>query len=157
MKSFWQEWKSKSLGSIILERLRSWWELPETPDPWSTEEEQAVRGPDAIPVCHRCITPCNIPEWFCPCCGAAIGPYNNLMPFVRIFSRGEVLRSGVGPEAHFTPFRALAYLSIGLIEYQIFAPIYYIRLYQNYRRTAIPHEPTFDATMESLQAEHQTP
>jgi len=93
-----------------------------------------VRSADAIPVCHRCTTPYELPVWFCPVCGAAVGPYNNLMPYVRIFSIGEALRSGVGPEAHFNRFRVLAYASIGLIEYGMFSPFYFIRLYLNFRK-----------------------
>ena len=72
--------------------------------------------------------------WFCPVCGAAVGPYNNILPFIRIFSIGEALRSGVGPEAHFTPFRTVAYVAIGLTQYGVFAPLYYIRLFLNHRR-----------------------
>jgi hypothetical protein len=56
------------------------------------------------------------------------------MPYVYIFSIGEALRSGVGPEAHFTPFRTVAYVSLGLAEYQILAPLYFLRLYLNYLR-----------------------
>jgi len=80
------------------------------------------------------MTPCDLPVWFCPSCGAAVGPYNNVMEYINIFSVGEALRSGVGPEAHFTPFRTVAYVSIGLAEYTVFAPLYFIRLYRNFKR-----------------------
>ncbi len=130
----WQEWKHRSLGAIVTARIRSWWMVEETPLPWSQAEDAAARASDAIPVCHRCFTPYALPVWFCSCCGSAVGPYNNIMPFVRIFSLGEALRSGVGPSAHFTPFRTLAYVSIGFVEYQIFAPLYFYRLYRNYRK-----------------------
>jgi len=130
----WQEWKTKSLAEIITERLRRWWTSLDTPNPWPRDLDAAVRVRDAIPVCHHCTTPCELPVWFCPACGAAVGPYNNVMPYVYIFSIGEALRSGVGPEAHFTPFRTVAYVFLGLAEYQVFAPLYFVRLYLNHRR-----------------------
>ena len=129
-----QEWTSKSLGRIVVDAVRRWWRELDTPDPWPSDIDAAVRAPNAIPVCHHCTTPCELPVWFCPACGAAIGQYNNVLPFIRIFSIGEALRSGVGPEAHFTPFRALAYVSLGLMQYGLFAPLYLIRLFLNYRR-----------------------
>ena len=153
--SFWQEWKYRSLGEIFADRIRAWWQFPEYPLPWSTEIETAVLAPDAIPVCHRCITPCDLPAWFCPSCGAAFGPYNNILPFVRIYSIGEALRSGVGTEAHFTPFRMLAYISIGLVEYQIFAPLYYFRLYRNYRRTKKEYHHSMGQTTTCAKASKQ--
>ncbi len=130
----WQDWKSKSLGAVVADAVRQWWRSLDTPNPWSYELDAAVRALDAIPVCHRCTTPCELPVWFCPACGAAIGPYNNILPFIQIFSIGEVLRSGVGPEAHFTPFRTVAYVALGLTQYGFFAPLYFIRLFLNHRR-----------------------
>jgi hypothetical protein len=130
----WSDWQSKSLGKILASWIRAWWRSFDKPNPWPDEIEAAVRAPDAIPVCHCCATPCELPVWFCPDCGAAIGPYNNVMPYIYLFSVGEALRSGVGPEAHFTPFRTVAYVVIGLAEYGVFAPLYFIRLYRNYRR-----------------------
>jgi hypothetical protein len=128
------EWNSKSLGSILLSRIRAWWLSLDRADPWPDELNDAVRGPDAIPVCHRCLKPCDRPVWFCPSCGAAIGPYNNVMPYIDIFSIGEAFRSGVGPEAHFTPFRTVAYGTLGLACYSVLAPLYFLRLNRNYRR-----------------------
>ena len=133
-KTLWSNWQRESLWDILTSRIRAWWRSRDIANPWPDEQDVAIHLPDAIPVCHRCITPCDLPVWFCPTCGAAIGPYNNIMPYIYIFSIGEALRSGVGPEAHFTPFRTFAYVSIGLAEYSIFAPLYFIRLYRNYKR-----------------------
>ena len=130
--TLWRDWKSKSLGEILASEIRAWWRSPDTPDPWTAELDAAVHAPDAIPVCLHCTTPCDLPVWFCPVCGAAVGPYNNVMPYLYIFSIGEALRSGVGPEAHFTPFRTVAYAAIALAAYGLIAPLYFIRLYLNY-------------------------
>jgi hypothetical protein len=68
---------------------------PQTPNPWPEEVESAVQDPDAVPICHRCFTPQDHDGWFCPKCGTATGPYNNWMPYLNIFSEGEVLRAGI--------------------------------------------------------------
>ncbi len=133
-RKLFPEWQSKSLAAIIAERVRKWWTSLDTPDPWSADLDAAARAATAIPICHHCTTPCELPVWFCPACGAVVGPYNNIMPYIYIFSIGEALRSGVGPEAHFTPFRTVAYVCLGLAEYQLFAPLYFVRLYRNHRR-----------------------
>ena len=80
------------------------------------------------------MSPCDRPVWFCPVCGAAVGQYNNMLPYVYIFSLGEGLRTGVGPEAHFARFRTVSYIAVGLTEYGVFAPLYFFRLYRNHRR-----------------------
>ncbi len=134
-----ENWKTKSLGAIITDSVHDWYSSLHNPDPWSGEVDAAVRAPDAVPVCHRCITPCDLPVWFCPSCGAAFGPYNNIMPFVYIFSMGEVVRSGVGPDARFTRFRTVGYAVLGLAQYGVFAPLYYLRLFLNYRHLRKPH------------------
>ena len=137
----WKERKSKSLASVITKRFREWWSSSDSPNPWPDEVDVALHEPDAVPVCFRCVTPCEDTEWFCPTCGAAIGPYNNVMPFIYIYSIGEALRSGVGPEAHFTRFRTVAYIAIGLAQFGVYAPLYLFRLCLNYRRLKrLPNE-----------------
>ena len=56
------------------------------------------------------------------------------MPFLYIFSIGEVLRSGTGPEARFTPLTVPGYIVFGLSQFGVFAPIYFFRLFMNWRR-----------------------
>ena len=65
------------------------------PDPWGAEVRQTIDSPDTREICHHCSTPQERSAWFCPYCGCAVGPYNNLMPYVNCFSEGEVLRNGV--------------------------------------------------------------
>jgi hypothetical protein len=123
-----------TLREIVAGAVRDWWRSLDTPNPWPNEVDAAVRGPDAVPVCHRCATPCELAVWFCPSCGAAVGPYNNIMPYVSVFSLGEAFRSGVGPEAHFSAFRTVAYTALGLAQYGMLAPLYLLRLFLNRRR-----------------------
>jgi hypothetical protein len=58
------------------------------------------------------------------------------MSYLHVFSLGEVLRSGVGPQARFTVLTVPGYLVVGLAEYALFAPLYFIRLALNWRRLA---------------------
>jgi len=63
------------------------------PDPWDDELGELTDEEAEVPVCHHCFTPIPQTKWFCPECGASVGTYNNLIPFVRIFAGGEVWRS----------------------------------------------------------------
>ena len=128
----WREWQSNNLGTVLVNGIRRWWKSLDRPDPWPAELDAAVRAPDAIPVCHHCTTPCSLPVWFCPACGASVGPYNNILPFVRIFSSGEVLRSGLQPTARFTLLTVPGYIFLAMHLVIFLAPFYYLRLVANY-------------------------
>ncbi|MGB7749024.1 MAG: hypothetical protein WBN75_17235 [Verrucomicrobiia bacterium] len=54
-----------------------------------------MKEPEAVEVCHHCFNQQPPSAWFCEHCGSAVGPYNNWMPYLHIFSAGEVLRNGV--------------------------------------------------------------
>ena len=69
-------------------------DAPVRPDPWETDVAQQVAAPEAVEVCPHCLTEQSATGYFCEKCGAATGPYNNLMPDVNVFSMGEVLRNG---------------------------------------------------------------
>ena len=141
-----EAWGQKSLGAII----RDWWraQFPETAGPrypWPDEIQAEVDCPDAVRVCHHCITPQEHLGWFCPECGIATGPYNNCMPFVCIFSIGEVLRAGVDEKRRFPQWVYPVYFLLGLQYYYIFAPVYWFRLFRAQKRRgqnlkAIDHE-----------------
>jgi len=84
------------VGSMAIYRIILWVRrAPTNPDPWDDEVEKSLQEPEAFPVCHHCFTPYPPRGWFCENCGCAVGPYNNWMPYVYIFSEGEVLRNGV--------------------------------------------------------------
>jgi hypothetical protein len=69
-------------------------DAPVTPDPWDAAVEQKLSEPETSEVCPHCSTPQPPDAWFCEGCGRAVGPYNNVMPFLQVFSEGEVLRNG---------------------------------------------------------------
>lgn len=103
------------LALAVLWRLIAWVrEAPQTPDPWDAEVEQKLQEPETQEICHRCMTPQEPGAWFCKHCGAAVGPYNNLMPFLNVFSEGEVLRNGVSDRFRNRPFIAVGYFLITL-------------------------------------------
>src|ERR1035437_1843876 len=127
-----------AVGGLMLAglwRLIAWVrDAPTTPDPWSTDVEQKMSEPESVEVCHRCFTEQPDNAWFCAHCGSAVGPYNNCMPWVCIFSQGEVFRNGVDsklPANSLTIFGSLFY---SLANYTIFAPIYWIYFLKNQRR-----------------------
>jgi len=83
---------------------------PISPDPWDAETEKQIH--DATETCPHCSTPQPPTAWFCEYCGRAVGPYNNLMPYVLVFSEGEVLRNGTQDRLRKSPLIVLGYFLI---------------------------------------------
>jgi hypothetical protein len=107
---------------------------PTSPDPWDKEIEKAVHEPEAVEVCHRCFDPVTPNSWFCEHCGCAVGPYNNLMPYICVFSQGEVLRNGVNDKLPQNTIIVAGYLLFSLCMFSVFAPIYWIFLFRHLKR-----------------------
>jgi hypothetical protein len=127
-----------AIGGLLLVGL---WRLivsirdaPSTPDPWSAEISESLEHPDAAPICHRCLTAYSNDSWFCKHCGTAVGPYNNWMPYVCVFSQGEILRNGVTDKIRTSPLIILGYLFYSIGNYFIFAPIYWFFFFKNLKR-----------------------
>jgi len=70
------------VGLTFIEWLRS---VSAPADPWDVEITEKLNDPESTPVCHHCFTLQEHDRWFCPECGAAVGPYNNYLPFIYIF------------------------------------------------------------------------
>ena len=122
--------------------LAAFWRLivwvrdaPVSPDPWDAEVEKKLSDPDTVEVCPHCLTEQPPTAWFCKGCGRAVGPYNNLMPYVQIFSEGEVLRNGTSGRFRNRPFILLGYLLITLGMYSFLAPVYLFSLLLNWKRS----------------------
>lgn len=128
-----KEWVNKPLGKVIAEKVYAWLHPPLV-YPWSQELNDEVRQPDSHAVCPHCFTPQEGTEWFCPECGAATGPYNNIMPYIYIFSVGEGARAGVRGRLKRSPLNAVFLILFGLLEYAIFAPFFWFRIYRNWKR-----------------------
>ncbi len=107
-----------------------------SPDPWGPEIEEAIQDPGAKALCHRCLAPQSPSAWFCPECGTAVGPYNNCMPFLYVFSQGEVMRAGVMDHVRSSPLVVFGYLLYSLSSYAIFAPLYWYFLVRSLRSQA---------------------
>ena len=120
-------WQDRPLGEIAMEGLKKWWASLKSPDPWDAETDEHVRSGEATPVCHRCFHPVASYTAFCPHCNTAVGSTNNLHPYWRLFSIGEVARSGIGEHAHFTKLNVLGYAFFGLSQYGFLAPLYFQR------------------------------
>jgi ribosomal protein L40E len=113
-------------------------DAPATPDPWGRETQEAVDSPDLPEVCHHCSASNEPTAWFCGHCGSAIGPYNNLMPYVNAFSQGEVFRNGVCERMRANPLILVGYVLVSLEGYLVFAPLYWFFLARNLFRTRPP-------------------
>jgi hypothetical protein len=109
--------------------------LPIKPDPWDAEITEKLKQPDCVPVCHHCFTPQMHDKWFCPECGTAVGPYNNCLPYVNIFTQGEVLRNGVRNHLTRSFLTLIGYLLFSTVEYWFFAPIYWYFFFRNRRQS----------------------
>jgi ribosomal protein L40E len=126
------------LAIVGLWRLIAWVrDAPVTPDPWDAEVDQKMSEPDAVEVCHRCFTEQPPGAWFCARCGSAVGPYNNLMPYVVVFSQGEVFRNGVDGRVRPKLLTILGYLFFSLFNYAFLAPIYWIFLFKRLLRDRV--------------------
>jgi hypothetical protein len=122
------------LGMAIY-RLVLWLtEAKRTADPWGDEIDKALDQDDAVPLCHHCLTPQQHNGWFCPECGATVGPYCNYLPFVYIFSQGEVLRAGVTERIRRSPLIVIGLVLLSLTMFAIAAPFYWFFLFKHLRQ-----------------------
>jgi hypothetical protein len=112
----------------------SWASAQPSPDPWDDDVAKSLLDPKLPELCHRCLTPHGAASWFCPTCGGSVGTYNNYMPYLYIFSQGEVLRSGVNDRIRRSPLIIGGYLIYSLANYAVFAPIYWYFLFHNLKR-----------------------
>ena len=116
-------------------------EAPVRPDPWDAEVEQKMSEPEAVEVCPHCLTEQPPAAWFCKGCGRAVGPYNNLMPYLQVFSEGEVFRNGISGRFRNRPLIVVGYFLMTLGIFPLFAPIYLLSLLLNWNRPPVGQEP----------------
>ena len=106
-------------------------EAPSKPDPWDAEVEQKLSEPEAVEVCPHCLTQQPPTAWFCKHCGKAVGPYNNMMPFLNVFSEGEVFRNGTTGRFRNRPLILIGYILMTFGINPFLAPIYWFFLLFN--------------------------
>jgi hypothetical protein len=112
-----------------------------TADPWGDDIEKTLAEDEAVPVCHHCLTPQQHSGWFCPECGATTGPYCNYLPYVNVFSQGEVLRAGVTEHLRRRPLIVFGYLLLPFVTFTFLLPlalVYWFFLFKNLRRNDGP-------------------
>ena len=123
------------LSGFIIKRLMVWVrQSPPTPNPWDEDSDALVNQPDAIPLCHHCLAPITSETYFCPHCDGNVGLYNNLSPYLYIFSLGEVLRQGTSGRIQNHPMFVWGYVLLSMAQYMVFAPIYWYFLFKNLHR-----------------------
>jgi hypothetical protein len=101
---------------------------PCRPDPWDSETAAELAKDDCTPLCHHCLSPHDLLEYFCPQCGAAVGPYTNLLPYPYVFSLGHALRIGTSEKFKQSPLTVVGFIIFSCVEYSVFAPVYWFRL-----------------------------
>jgi ribosomal protein L40E len=119
-------------------------EAPIKPDPWDAEVEQKLSEPEAVEICPRCLTQQPPTAWFCKHCGKAVGPYNNMMPFLNVFSEGEVFRNGTTGRFRNRPLILIGYILMTFGINPFLAPIYWFFLLFNLKRPPNERESTED-------------
>jgi len=122
----------------IVRAFRAWISKAPSPDPWGAEIARALDGPDATPVCPHCQCPQEPTRWFCAECGRSVGDYNNINPYLYIFSLGEVLREGTSGHIRKSWLTVSGFVVLSLIEYTVLAPIYWFQLIRNLSRHSRP-------------------
>jgi hypothetical protein len=120
---------------VAIYRLIVWLrEAKRTADPWGEEVGKALDQDDAVPLCHHCFTPQQHNGWFCPECGATVGPYCNYLPFVYVFSQGEVVRAGVTEHIRRSPLIVIGLMLLSLSMFALAAPFYWFFLFRHLRK-----------------------
>ena len=113
------------LGGIGVYALVRWiFNGPPATEPWDEEVNRELANDEAVPLCHRCLTPHPPAADFCPQCGATVGQYTNWLPYPYIFSVGDTLRLGTAGQFHRTRLTVLGFVFLALAEYTVFAPFY---------------------------------
>jgi len=127
------------LAGILLWRLIVWWNQPPQPNPWDEATEASLHEPEAVLLCPRCLEPEREGVQFCRDCGFAVGPYVPWSPYLYIFALGDLLRTGVDRPFRVTATTVCFLVALSLLEYMVFAPIYWFFLFQNVRRQPREH------------------
>ncbi|MDB6026224.1 MAG: hypothetical protein JWM68_2447 [Verrucomicrobiales bacterium] len=123
------------VGALCLWRTMRWIRTgPLRPDPWDSATEASVQSAEAVPVCRHCFAPQMEHVHFCSECGTSVGDYNNLLPYVNLFSVGESMRTGSSGKYRITPVTTVGYFLWSMTEYSVFAPVYWFFLIRNVRR-----------------------
>jgi hypothetical protein len=132
-----------ALGGLALAaflRLIVWIrDAPARPDPWDAEVERKLS--EAVEVCPHCLTEQPPTAWFCKGCGRATGPYNNLMPYLQVFSEGEVFRNGASGQFRNRPLILAGYFLVILGTFPLLAPLYLVWLLTSRRKAPGGEDP----------------
>ena len=107
--------------------LRQWvLKGPTPPDPWDETIASEIEKDEAIPLCHRCLTPYDSSTDFCSKCGTTVGQYTNWLPYPYLFSVGHTLRIGTSGDFNRSLLTVFGFFLFSLAEYALFAPVYWV-------------------------------
>lgn len=111
------------------------------PDPWDETTAASIENEEATPLCHKCLSPHNTSEDFCPDCGAPVGTYTNWLPYPYLFSIGHSLRIGTNGEFRRSPLTIVGFLFLSLVEFSLFVPLYWIVFLKKLHSKQLPENP----------------
>jgi hypothetical protein len=121
-----------TLIGLAIWRMAQWLiQAQSPPDPWDAQVAEDITKDEAVPLCHHCLCPQSDEPDFCPECGTPVGQYTNWLPFPQLFSIGHVLRIGTFGDFKRSPLTVLGFWFLGLVEYTLFAPVYWFMLSRN--------------------------
>lgn len=116
----------KRFNGPLYHWLRKLWDF-ELPS-WYPEHDACPE--DAVPLCLNCLKAEDGHQWFCGDCGWPTSFNGTQMPFIKVHCLGAYFRSGVDGSVPLTPFRITGLVCTSLIQYHVFAPLYWYRLHQ---------------------------
>ncbi len=129
-----------AVTAIVLWRLFLWLGAqPPQPNPWDEDIEASLHEPDAVLLCPRCFEPEREGVQFCRDCGFPVGPYVLWSPYLYIFAVGDLLRTGVDRPFRVKRTTVCFLLVFSLLQYFVFAPVYWFFLFRNIRRQPREH------------------
>lgn len=126
--------------AMVLWRVFLWLRAkPTQANPWDEDTETKLYEPDAVLLCPRCLEPEREGIQFCRDCGFPVGPYVPWSPYLYVFVLRDLLRTGVERPFRVKGTTVCFFLLLSLIEYFVFAPIYWFFLFRNIRRQPREH------------------
>jgi hypothetical protein len=105
-----------------------------------------VEKDEAMPLCHRCLSPHDPLRNFCAQCGAPVGEYTNWLPYPYLFSIGHTMRIGTAGEYRRSAFIIFGFFLLAFAEYAFFAPVYWFIFVRRLRRPEPPITPATPAS-----------
>jgi len=116
-----------AVAVLTIYRAYLWYKSgPVAPDPWGSDIEATLQNGEATPLCTHCLEPQDHHGWFCPNCGASVGPDSPLLVPVQMYYLGHAFRAASGAFAKRNPLVILGYILVALKVFFILGVVYLV-------------------------------